>query len=321
MKLKTIKPATSGSAAVAVSAAAGSDLNALRVFAAVADTGGITAGAELLGVSKARVSIELSRLEALLGVSLFTRTTRRVALTDAGAALYATAVRSLHSLQDALAQAQAGQGAAMLGGTLRISATVDHAAQSLAPIVAEFAALYPQLQIDLRSSDRVADIVKEGIDVAIRMGWLRDSSLRATKLGEFEQHVVASPAYLRRHGTPTKPEDLAAHQWLALSVLPTPLTWKFSGPRAQQCTVRMNSRLRCDSAAALRALSQAGAGIAALDALSAAKAQSEGTLVRLLPKWKLPRGGIHAVYAPGRHVQAKVRAFIDFYAAKLAASH
>ena len=267
------------------------------------------------------MSIELSRLEALLGVSLFTRTTRRVALTEAGAALYANAVPSLHSLQDALAQAQAGQGEAVLRGTLRISATVDHAAQSLAPVVAEFAALHPQLQIDLRSSDRVADVVKEGIDVAIRMGWLRDSSLRATQLGEFEQYVVAAPAYLRRHGTPAKPEDLAQHPWLALSVLPTPLTWKFSGPRGQQRTVRMTSRLRCDSAAALRALAQAGAGIAALDALSAAKAESEGTLVRLLPQWKLPRGGIHAVYAPGRHVQAKVRAFIDFYAAKLAASH
>ena len=221
--------------------AAGADLNALRVFAAVAEAGGITAGAELLGMTKARVSIEISRLEALLGVSLFTRTTRRVAPTEAGDDLYAQAVPLLRRLEDALAQAQAGQGAAVLTGTLRISAPVDLAVQSLAPAVAEFAALHPQLQIDLRSSDRVADIVKEGVDVAIRMGWLRDSSLRATKLGEFEQHVVASPAYLRRAGKPARPEDLAEHQWIALSVLPTPLTWKFAGPRGQQRTVRMVS--------------------------------------------------------------------------------
>ncbi|MGE0497560.1 MAG: LysR family transcriptional regulator [Ramlibacter sp.] len=304
MKIKTIDTA-------------GADLNALRVFAAVADAGGITAGAELLGLSKARVSIEVSRLEALLGTSLFSRTTRRVALTDAGHALYEQAVPPLRSLQDALAQAQAGQGAAVLTGTLRISAVADHTAQALAPIVAEFAALHPQLQIDLRSSDRVVDIVKEGIDVAIRMGWLRDSTLRATRLGEFEQHLVAAPGYLRRHGTPKKPEDLASHQWVALSVLPTPLTWKFTGPRGQQRTVRMSSRLRCDSASALRSLLQAGTGIATLDSLSAAPALGDGSLVRVLPQWQLPRGGIHAVYAPGRHVQAKVRAFIDFYGGRL----
>ena len=304
---------------ITVAGGAGADLNALRVFAAVADAGGITAGAELLGLSKARVSIELARLESVLGVSLFSRTTRRVTLTDAGHALYAQAVPSLRHLQDALAQAQAGQGAAVLTGTLRISATVDHASQALAPIVAEFAAQHPQLQVDLRSSDRVADIVKEGIDVAIRMGWLRDSTLRATRLGDFEQHVVASPAYLRRHGTPARPEDLAAHQWIALSVLPTPLTWKFTGPRGQQRSVRMASRLRSDSAAATRALLQAGAGISVLDSYSAGRAVQDGSLVRVMPQWQLPRGGIHAVYAPGPHVQAKVRAFIDFYAQRLGA--
>lgn len=310
MKSKTITKA-------AVTAT-GADLNALRVFAAVADAGGITAGAELLGLSKARVSIELARLESALGVSLFTRTTRRVALTDAGQALYAQAVPSLRDLQDALAQAQAGQGAAVLTGLLRISATVDHASQSLAPIVAGFAAQHPHLQVELRSSDRVADIVKEGIDVAVRMGWLRDSTLRATKLGDFEQHVVASPAYLRQHGTPAVPEDLARHEWVALSVLPTPLTWTFTGARGRQCTVRMAGRLRCDSAAAARALLQAGAGVGVLDSYSAAQAVASGSLVRLLPRWRLPSGGVHAVYAPGRHVQAKVRAFIDYYAQQLA---
>jgi DNA-binding transcriptional LysR family regulator len=240
---------------------AGADLNALRVFAAVADAGGITAGAELLGLSKARVSIEVSRLEALLGVTLFSRTTRRVALTDAGQALYAQAVPPLRDLQDALAQAQAGQGAAVLGGTLRISATVDHAAQSLAPIVAAFAAQHPQLQIDLRSSDRVVDIVKEGIDVAIRMGWLRDSTLRATGWASLNSTWWLHPPTCASTARPKSPKTWRSTQWIALSVLPTPLTWKFTGPRHQQRTVRMNSRLRCDSAAAARALLQAGAGI------------------------------------------------------------
>lgn len=301
-----------------INPAAKTDLNALLLFAAVAERGGFTAAADQLGIAKARVSLEVSRLESLLGTSLFTRTTRRVALTDAGQALYDQAVPPLRSVQDALAQAQAGAAGAPLTGTLRISATVDHTVQTLAAVVADFAALHPGLQVDLRSSDRVADLVNEGIDVAIRMGWLRDSTLRATRLGDFEQHVVAAPAYLRRAGTPRKPEDLTQHAWVALSVLPTPLTWKFTGPRGQVRTVRMASRMRCDSAAAMRALLQGGAGIAALDSFSTAEAVRSGRLERVLAGWQLPRGGIHAVYAPGRHVQAKVRAFIDFYAQRLA---
>jgi len=299
------------------------DLNALRVFAAVADTGGFTAAAEHLALSKARVSIDVARLEAALGVSLFSRTTRRVALTDAGRALQAQALPPLRGLQDAMVALQAGQGgrggegAVPLAGTLRISATVDHASQALAPIVAGFARLHPALAVELRSSDRVVDLVKDNIDVAIRMGWLRDSSLRATRVAGFEQHVVASPAYLRERGTPRRPEDLSAHDWVALTVLPTPLTWKFTSARGQVRSVRMNARLRCDSAVALRGLLQSGAGVSVLDGYSAARAVAEGTLVRVLPGWQLPSGGVHAVYAPGRLVQPKVRAFIDFYAASL----
>ncbi|HSV51607.1 MAG TPA: LysR family transcriptional regulator [Burkholderiaceae bacterium] len=286
------------------------DLNGLLVFAAVAETGGFTAAADQLGVAKAKVSLDVSRLEAQLGVSLFSRTTRRVALTDAGQALYAECVPLLRGVQDALTQMG---GSAELTGTLRISAAVDHAVQSLARAVAQFALLHPRLQIDLRTSDRVADVVKEGIDLAIRIGWLRDSTLRATQLGEFEQYVVASPAYLERAGRPTLPEDLAQHEWLALTLLPAPLTWKFTSARGRSRSVRMNGRLRTDSSATLRALLQSGAGVSAMDQFSVAEAVRTGQLVRLLPGWSLPKGGVYAVYPPGRHVPAKVRAFIDFY--------
>lgn len=290
------------------------DLNALLVFAAVAETGGFTAAADQLGVAKAKVSLDISRLETQLGASLFSRTTRRVALTDAGQALYAECVPLLRGVQDALTQAA---GSAELAGTLRISAAVDHAVQSLSRAVAEFALLHPQLQIDLRTSDRVADVVKEGIDLAIRIGWLRDSSLRATQLGEFEQCVVASPAYLARAGRPLRPQDLAQHEWLALTLLPTPLTWTFTPARGRKQVVRMSGRLRTDSSATLRALLQNGAGVSAMDQFSVAEAVRSGQLVRLLPEWSLPKGGVYAVYPPGRHVPAKVRAFIDFYRAYL----
>lgn len=291
------------------------DLNAVLVFAAVAEAGGFTAAAERLGLSKARVSLEVSRLESRLGLSLLTRTTRRVQLTEAGQTLLDECVPALRGVQDALAGlGRAGE----LRGTLRIACTVEHAQQSLAPAVAAFARLHPQLQLELRSSDRVADLVQEGIDVAFRRGWLRDSTLRATRLGHFAQQVVTSPAYLRRVGEPQTPEDLARLDWVALSLLPTPLTWRFTGPDGAQRSVRMAGRLRCDSAATLRALLVEGAGVSVLDQPSTEALVARGELVRLLPQWSLPEGGIYAVYAPGRHVAAKVRAFIAFYQARLA---
>jgi DNA-binding transcriptional LysR family regulator len=291
------------------------DLNAVLVFAAVAEAGSFTAAAERLGLSKARVSLEVSRLEQHLATPLLTRTTRRVAITEAGQTLLGDCVPLLRGAQDALAGlGQRG----MLRGALRIACTVEHAVQTMAGLVAAFGRLHPQLQLELRSSDRVSDLLREGIDVAIRMGWLRDSTLRATRIGGFGQQVVASPAYLRRAGLPRRPEDLAKLEWVALTLLPTPLTWRFSGPKDELRTVRMTGRLRCDSAATLRALLLEGAGVSVLDRPSSDALVRSGRLVRLLPEWSLPEGGIFAVYAPGRQVQPNVRAFIDFYAAQLA---
>lgn len=295
----------------------GSDLNVLPVFAAVAESGGFTAAAQRLGIAKAKVSLDIARLEARLGVTLFTRTTRRVALTDAGKALYEQCIPSLRGLQDSLAHAAGGQGGE-LRGTLRISAAADYAAHTVAPAVAAFAALHPGLEIDLRTSDRIVDMLTEGIDVALRMGWLRDSSLRATKLGEFEQQLVASPSYLERMPRIEEPGDLAAHEWIALSLLPAPLTWTFASAKGKRRTVRVNARLRCDSVGALRALLLSGCGISVLDQFSTPELLRNAALVRVLPGWTLPHGGLHAVYPPGRYVPAKVRAFIDFYTAWLA---
>lgn len=289
------------------------DLNALRSVAAVAETGGFTAAAERLGATKARVSQDVARLEARLGTGLFVRTTRRTTLTEAGEALLREGLEPLRRLEAALAALGQPRDAG-LAGSLRIAATADHASQGLARAVAAFAALHPPLQVELRSSDRVVDLVAEGIDVAIRIGWLRDSSLRATRLGGFEQHLVAAPEYLARRGTPRRPEDLAAHDWVALSLLRSPLTWTFVSRGGERRTVRMTSRLRTDAALPLRALVEAGAGLSVMDQFNAEAGVAAGTLVRLLPQWQLPSGGIHAVWPPGRHTPAKVRAFVDFYA-------
>ncbi|HZW22525.1 LysR family transcriptional regulator [Noviherbaspirillum sp.] len=290
------------------------DLNSLVVFAAVVECGGFTAAADRLGVAKAKVSVQVARLEAKLGTALFVRTTRKVSLTDAGRRLHEECKPLLHGLQEAIDQVGHDEG--MLAGTLRLTTSVDHAVQSLARAAAEFAARHPALQIDLRTGDRVVDLVEEGIDLAIRLGWLRDSSLRAVKLGEFEQHLVASPAYLARAGRPKQPEDLAAHDWVALMLLPTPFTWKFSR-RGETRTVQVKSRIRVDSPGALRTMLRQGAGVSVLDQYSVQDDLKSGALVRLLPDWSLPRAGIHAVYPPGRHVPPRVRQFIDFYRAWL----
>ncbi len=286
------------------------DLNALLVFAAVAEQRSFTAAADQLGVAKARVSLVIGRLEAQLGHTLFARTTRRVVLTEAGEALYEQGVPPARAAEDALARF-GGDGE--LQGTLRIAAPVEYAGQTLAPSLPAFAARHPGLEIDLRASERVVDMVKEGIDVSLRLGWLRDSTLKAVRLGDFAQHVVASPTYLARSTRIAQPADLARHEWVALLLLPSPLTWKFQSPRGQVRTVRVAGRLRTDSIASLRGMLTAGWGISVMDEFSAAPAVAKGELVRVLPQWSLPRGGVHAVFAPGRHVPPKVRAFVDFY--------
>jgi DNA-binding transcriptional LysR family regulator len=293
-----------------MSAATSFDFNALLVFAAVAEQGGFTAAADRLGITKAKASLVVRRLEAQVGHNLFARTTRRVALTSTGRALYDQCIPPLRSVEESLGEFGRSQA---LSGPLRIAVPLEYAGQIASHGVAAFAAAHPALDIDLRASDRVVDLLQEGIDVALRLGWLRDSTMRAVRLGGFDQYVVAAPGYLANAPKIARPDDLAQHRWVALSLLQTPLTWKFTSTRGRARTVRMNARLRTDSVAALRGLLLAGAGVSALDEFSAADALRDGTLVRVLPQWQLKRGGIHAVFPPGRYVPAKARVFAEFF--------
>ena len=290
-------------------------LDDLVVFAAVAESGGFTAASGRLGLAKGRISTVVRRLEKSLGTNLFARTTRRVSLTEAGRQLHEQTQPLLRGLTDALTAV--GTSGSDLSGTLRIGASVDHAMHSLTPVIAEFAAHHPGIAVDLRASDRISDLVTEGIDIAFRVGWLRDSSLRATRLGNIDQWLVASPEYLARGPTPRRPSDLATCEWIALTLLPRPLTWKFAGRRGRVLTVRMAARLRTDSAVCLRSLVLAGAGVTALPRFSIEDDIRSGRLVRLLPDWTLPQGGIYAVFPPGRFVPARVRAFLEFYRSRI----
>ncbi|AOY02044.1 transcriptional regulator [Jeongeupia sp. USM3] len=285
------------------------DLNLLAAFAAVAETGSFTAAAERIGRPKSQLSLQVSRLEAELGVRLFTRTTRKVSLTEAGSALFDDCAPLLREMQAALERLDADRREP--SGLLRLTVSAEYAATVLAPLIVGFLERYPKMEIDIVTASEQVDLVDARLDLAIRMGWLKDSSLRAVPLGDFGQWVVAAPDYLRRHGTPQTPADLAAHRWVALTLLRSPLQWTFAAPAGGDEAVRVKAALKVNSTAGLQGLVSAGAGLSTLPDFMVAEQVRIGQLTRVLSGYALPRAGIYAVYPDGRHVPAKVRAFID----------
>ena len=289
-------------------------LQRIGVFTAVAGTGGFTAAANRLDLTKAVVSQQVRRLEKELGVELLVRTTRKVVMTDAGRRLYEQATPLLGELDQVLSGVR--EESDSLHGTLRVTATNDYLEQVLGEHLAAFGALHPQLRIELIAADRTLDLLAERIDVAFRVGWLRESSMHATRLAEFKPYVVASPSYLRSVGVPTHPQELARIDWLELTLLPTPLTLDFKGPSGQRSKVRVRSRYASNSPQALLSLARSGAGATAATDFAAAPDIASGKLVRLLPRWSLPRGGLYAVYAAIKKPPTKVRALVDFIKAR-----
>jgi DNA-binding transcriptional LysR family regulator len=286
------------------------ELKRLAVFTAVVEGGGFTAAAARLGSTKAMVSAQVRQLEAELGLTLFTRTTRRVSLTEGGQRLYQESAPLLRELEAVLDRA--GRAAGSLSGTLRITVPANDLPGNLSPRLARFAEAHPQLQLDLISTDEVPDLVGEGIDLAIRGSTvLRDSTLRAVRLDDSAQWIVAAPALLARNTLPRKPEDLAGLRWVALSLLRSPLTWTFSRGNARR-TVRMQAAARCNSPSSVRELVREGLGASVLLDYMLREDVAQGRLVRLLPDWTLPGVGLYAMYPASRHVPAKVRALIDF---------
>lgn len=293
------------------------DLNLLRTFVAVAAAGSFTAAAERLGVTRPQVSQQIRKLESALGIQLLRRTTRQVGLTQEGRFLYERCAPLLGDIDSSLARL--GNTQPELSGTLRIGAPIDHAAQVIAPMAAEFSRAHPLLKIDLRASDHIQDLIAEGIDVSIRIGWLQDSSMRVTKLADFHQVVLASAGYLARSRPIGAPGDLANHQWIELSLLRAPLTWTFERG-GEKVPVRMSARLKTDSPTVLRSWLMAGAGISVASLHAFSRELSEGVLVRVLPDWQLPSGGIFAVYPPGTHISSSSRAFVEFLRARMHAA-
>lgn len=291
------------------------NLNRLAVFVAVAENHSFTAAANKLGVAKTMVSAHMQRLEAELGASLLTRTTRKVTLTETGEAFYAASRRALRDI-DAAVQA-ASEDTTLPRGTLRVTAPVDYGATVVTPLLVSLQQRYPALRVELLCVDGLVDLVAEGIDVAIRLSKLADSTHRAVRLGSYARWLVASPEFLARHGAPQTLADASALPFIALSVLAQPLQYRFDGPGKQKQSVHFNETFSINTAYARRAAALAGGGLALMTDFSVRADVEAGRLIHLFPEWAPPRSGIHAVFPMASHLPAKARAFIDAIKAHL----
>jgi DNA-binding transcriptional LysR family regulator len=287
----------------------GVNLNRFVVFVRVVEIGSMTGAAELLGIAKTVVSTHIQRLEAELGASLLSRTTRKLTLTEEGESFYDAARGIVESAEEAVNAV--GRDASELRGTLRVTASVDFSASVLMLLVAQLSQRHPLLKIQVLSGDRLFDLVAEGIDVAIRLGRLSDSTYKAVRVAEFRSWLVAAPSVIDERSKVSKPEDLADWPFLSLSVLSQPLTHTFTGPKLQKQTVRFRSNLSANTAHSLRSAAVLGAGLTILPEFAITDDVAEGRLVRVIPAWSTPAGGVYAVFPPSRYRSQKVRALVD----------
>jgi DNA-binding transcriptional LysR family regulator len=279
------------------------DLEDLRTFVEVADAGGLTPAARRLGLSKSIVSRRLVRLEQELGVQLLSRTTRGAALTEAGATFREHAARVAAEL-DAARDAISPDGD--VRGRLRVSAPLSFGPTHLAPVLAELARRHPQLHVHAAYADRFVDLVSEGFDAAIRVGYLSDSNLVVRRVTPIRGKFVASPAYVEAHGAPKTPEDLVQHEALMQGTEP----WRLMS-NGKAATVRVHGRFKADNGEALVAAALAGLGISMVPDFLIEAHIATGALVPVLVDFPPPEAGLFVLRPPGDFPPRKVRALID----------
>ena len=290
------------------------NLSGMAVFAQVVEARSFTGAARRLGMSKAAVSKQVSRLEERLGARLLNRTTRRLSLTEVGAAFYERCARIVAEAEEAeLAVTRLNE---KPRGTLRVDVPVDFGIQYLAPLLPPFMLANPELKVDMSFNDRFVDLVDEGHDLAVRIGQLPDSSLIARKLAESGSVICAAPEYWNRHGRPSHPSELANHNCFAYSYLATGNEWRLRGPEGD-VAVRVSGSLTANNGGMLRQAAVAALGVVATPVFMACDDLRAGRLEPVLRDYEPPTRGIHAVYPHNRHLSAKVRAFVDYLAEAL----
>ncbi|QTS88055.1 LysR family transcriptional regulator [Ectopseudomonas khazarica] len=281
----------------------------MLVFVTVAEQGSLSAAARALGLTPSAVSRIIARTEQRLGTRLLLRTTRALTFTAEGEAYLRGARRILADLAE-VEEAVADQGVPR--GRLRVSAALGHGRMTIVPLVAAFIARYPNITVDLSLGDEVVDILGGQADVAVRFGHLPDSPLTARRIGETGQVVVASPAYLERHGTPQQPEDLLQHNCLRFNFRRAEPNWPFIR-EGQGFSLKVCGNIACSSGEALAQLAREGAGITRIGEFSVTEDLQRGDLVPLLQAFNPgDREPIHAVFVGGTAMPARVRVFVDF---------
>jgi DNA-binding transcriptional LysR family regulator len=282
----------------------------MRVFVATLDHGGFTAAAASLELTPSGVSKIIGRLEDRLGVRLLNRTTRRIDLTPEGET-YLNSARFILAEIDEL-EAAVGQSSTRPKGLLRVNTGTAFAVHALMPVLPEFLARYPEINLTIDVTDRRIDVLAERADVAIRTGPLGDGALMARKITDMRRVIVAAPSYIEQHGRPLVPLHLSGHNCLLLSDQPSLARWPFLVD-GQAISLEVSGRVTVGSADALMRLALAGGGIARLGDTLVANALRAGALVALLQDSHIVEPGpITAVYPAGRHRAPKVRVFVDF---------
>ena len=284
---------------------------AFRVFLRVAESGSFSAVAREAGTTQPAVSRQVSALEEHLGARLIQRTTRSLTLTEEGRALLDHARRVLDSVEEA--EAAVGRGHPVVGGLVRIAAPASFGRLYVAPLMPRLMDRHPDLLVELRMSDTTADLVADGLDLALRAGRVSDAGLVARRIGASPRQVFASVDYLARNGTPEHPSDLVRHECVIFLQLAAPHDWRFDGPDGE-VAVHVGGRFRTDSSEAVREAVLGGIGVALSPSWMFGDELATGQVRAVLGGYRAGQVPIHAVYPTRRHLALRTRTVIDFLA-------
>ncbi len=285
-------------------------LTGLQIFVRVAETGSFSKAAREFGLTQPTATKHIAALESRFGVRLLNRNSRAVSLTEAGAAYHEKCKAVLRQFDEA--ESFEGVRQAELTGSLRLGTSLTFGRQVMAPLMIEFMTAHPKLKVDLDHDDRYVDLVACGVDIAIRLGPLADSTLGGRYLGANPWAMVAAPAYLRRRGTPRTPAELAQHDSLVYSTAQADASWRLRAPSGKPVSVALAARLRSNNLSTLLEAARAGMGLAVLPHYVAAAAIAAGELRIVLPDHGLPEQEIHAIFPSPKLVPAKVTTLIAF---------
>jgi DNA-binding transcriptional LysR family regulator len=285
-------------------------LQAMEMFVRVVETGSFSKAAKEFATTQPTVTKQVAATETRLGVRLLNRNTRGVSLTETGALYYETCKSIVRDAEAADNIARLKQSHAQ--GLLRIGTSVAFGRRVLVPLTLDFMAEHPQVKVDLSFEDRYTDLVAQGLDVAVRMGKLADSTLGARFLGMNPWVIVASAKYLKKHGTPKRPADLSGHNALVYSSVQGDDVWRVISTKGEATTVSVTGRLRSNNLSAVLAAARGGLGIAALPRYVAHDSLAGGQVVEVLKGFALPEQEINAVFPSPKLVPGKVQAFVAF---------